>query len=448
MIIKNKKCNSFSYEEPYIKLGEGINGQLALGENLEITNNANITRAGTATVVNKAGNLQNIPANYPRFDYDPITHKFKGILIESAATNLMRNSNTLDSCIALNSVLSNISTITPYGVTGTVKQMVATASNTTHDLYFASSSMIALNTWHTVSFFVKKRSINDLGSVFLTINNVNSRYDTQIFNLDNEQINYVDRNTNNVWVYGNAKVEKYSNGWFRCSTTFKSVTATTNISISLINKAGSGSFVGNSNMGVWLFGLQVENNGTIIDEKKSSCTSYIPTGAAAVTRNLDKLNLNLNKTVDGVNIFNYNNFSMFLDYRIGNLISLDSNSGYLCDSDISNIVSRKIIVPLKKMLNGSYYIYWTDNESSTAKWNYQIYTDEKIKRLIYETKCLVNINSDYINVLDFDLNRWLKIKKYNDYVLNWFQFDQISAKHLRKLYVWNKKIDDARYLFI
>lgn len=445
MIIKNKRYNT-SYEEPYIKLGEGVNGQLPLGENLDITNNASVIRAGVSTVVNKDGNLQNIPANYPRFDYDPITHEFKGILIENTATNLMKNSNTLDSCSASNSVLSNISTITPYGVTGTVKQMVATASNTTHDLYFATNTMITANTWHTVSFFVKKRSINDLNKVFLTVN-ASSKYDTQIFNLDNEKSGYVEANTNNIWIYGNAKAEKYNNGWFRCSVTFKTSVVPTNISISLMNKAGWGAFVGNSNMGVWLFGLQVENHGAVIDEKNTSSTSYIPTTTAAVTRNFDKLNLNLNKTINGTNIFNYNNFSMMFDCRIGNIKYNSVNIGFLCDTDyaIDGLIKKRLIVPLKKELIGYYCIYITDNEAPEVKYN--IYK-KKNDKFLYETKCLINIDSEYVNVLDSDLKEWMRIRKYKDYILNSFITDTISQQHLRKLYVWNKKINDFKYLYI
>lgn len=53
MIIKIKNANHFSFEEPYIKIGEGINGELQLGENLDITNNAVIERTTSATVINK-----------------------------------------------------------------------------------------------------------------------------------------------------------------------------------------------------------------------------------------------------------------------------------------------------------------------------------------------------------------------------------------------------------
>lgn len=51
------------------------------------------TRSGnTATVTNSSGNIVNINANLPRFDYDPTTLVCKGLLIEEARTNVLVNS--------------------------------------------------------------------------------------------------------------------------------------------------------------------------------------------------------------------------------------------------------------------------------------------------------------------------------------------------------------------
>jgi hypothetical protein len=51
------------------------------------------TRAGnTATQINSSGNIELVNADTPRLDYDPITKVCKGLLIENARTNLLRNS--------------------------------------------------------------------------------------------------------------------------------------------------------------------------------------------------------------------------------------------------------------------------------------------------------------------------------------------------------------------
>lgn len=49
------------------------------------------TRASTATYFDVTGTLQTAVANAPRTDYDPTTHAIRGLLIEEARTNSIRN---------------------------------------------------------------------------------------------------------------------------------------------------------------------------------------------------------------------------------------------------------------------------------------------------------------------------------------------------------------------
>ena len=53
------------------------------------------TRASTATYFDVTGTLQTATANTPRWDYDPVTHALRGLLMEDARTNLLLNSATL-----------------------------------------------------------------------------------------------------------------------------------------------------------------------------------------------------------------------------------------------------------------------------------------------------------------------------------------------------------------
>jgi hypothetical protein len=50
------------------------------------------TRASTATYTDSTGTIQTAATNAPRWDYDPVTHQLRGVLIEEARTN-----STLDS---------------------------------------------------------------------------------------------------------------------------------------------------------------------------------------------------------------------------------------------------------------------------------------------------------------------------------------------------------------
>ena len=50
------------------------------------------TRASTGTYFDAAGVMQTATTNTPRWDYDPVTHVLRGLLIEEARTNSIRNS--------------------------------------------------------------------------------------------------------------------------------------------------------------------------------------------------------------------------------------------------------------------------------------------------------------------------------------------------------------------
>jgi hypothetical protein len=52
-----------------------------------------VSRNGTATYFDKDGLLKTALANVPRFEFDPLTGDFKGVLVEPSATNLCTNSD-------------------------------------------------------------------------------------------------------------------------------------------------------------------------------------------------------------------------------------------------------------------------------------------------------------------------------------------------------------------
>ncbi len=51
------------------------------------------TRGSVGTYFDSSGVMQTAAANTPRFDYDPVTHVAKGILLEESRTNSVRNGN-------------------------------------------------------------------------------------------------------------------------------------------------------------------------------------------------------------------------------------------------------------------------------------------------------------------------------------------------------------------
>jgi hypothetical protein len=75
------------------------------------------TRASIATYFDATGTLQTAPANAPRWDYDPVSHALRGMLIEEARTNVLLNSATLVTQSV--TVTAQAYTLSFYG-TGTV----------------------------------------------------------------------------------------------------------------------------------------------------------------------------------------------------------------------------------------------------------------------------------------------------------------------------------------
>ena len=56
----------------------------------------NFTRSSEATRFGPTGLLERVPADQPRFDYDPVTLEAKGLLIEPQRTNLLPDSTNFD----------------------------------------------------------------------------------------------------------------------------------------------------------------------------------------------------------------------------------------------------------------------------------------------------------------------------------------------------------------
>jgi hypothetical protein len=140
----------------------------------------------------------------------------------------------------------------------TADKMIPNSVNTAHSINrtgFASAA-------YTFSVFAKADG-ESIISLWLRGNTVRAEF------------NLVSGTVSNITVTS-ARIENYGNGWYRCSV-YDSTAGTT---IGIYNRAGGG-FQGNDVDGVLLWGAQVETG--------SVATSYIPTTAAAVTRNADQI---------------------------------------------------------------------------------------------------------------------------------------------------------------
>lgn len=102
-------------------------------------------RASVATYFDAAGVMQTASTNTPRFDYHPVTHVPRGLLIEEARTNLLLNSATL---ATQNVTVTAAATTLSFTGTGTVTltgastagPLVGTGAATRVDLTFTPTA--------------------------------------------------------------------------------------------------------------------------------------------------------------------------------------------------------------------------------------------------------------------------------------------------------------------
>lgn len=59
------------------------------------------TRGSSATCWGPDGRLRTVPANVPRIDFDPVTGKCRGLLVEDARTNLVKNNSTAGAVVGV-----------------------------------------------------------------------------------------------------------------------------------------------------------------------------------------------------------------------------------------------------------------------------------------------------------------------------------------------------------
>jgi hypothetical protein len=239
----------------------------------------NVTRATTATRFNSAGLIESVASGVPRLDYYTSggTAGCPALLVEPSAQNVLLQSeafNTTWTIAGLNafgsgSVANSTGTTDPFGGTNS-DYIQETAASGTHIISQTPAGQVS-GTTYTLSCFVKSAErtrvnlLNNAGGA----GNVNFDLTAGTFNL----ISGV-----------SAKIENYGNGWYRCILTYTpNATGLFNTIIRLADASGNVSYTGTGTSGLYVFGAQLEVG--------SVATSYIPTTAAAVTRNADVVSL-------------------------------------------------------------------------------------------------------------------------------------------------------------
>ena len=237
------------------------------------------TRNSIGTYFDSTGTLQTATANTPRFDYDPVTHAAKGILIEESKTNLRTYSSEIDNtsiwAIAGIGFIAN-NFIAPDG-TMTAEKMTPSSGLGVHRIRETTGATVTAGSSYTASVFVRSNGQQYIDLYLGYTNFPNGNGAT--FDLVNGTITYTFTSTTPT-------IQNVGNGWYRCSITVAaSSTGNTNSSFFIVHSTNSGTAnintTANGTDSYYIWGAQLEQG--------SVTTSYIPTTTVAVTRNTDSL---------------------------------------------------------------------------------------------------------------------------------------------------------------
>jgi len=214
-----------------------------------------------ATFVNSSGIVTTVAtAQAPRFDFDPTTLAAKGLLIESAATNpILYSQDFSQATWSKSNATATAPTIAPDGTTTAYLLTSTTAGGVISQTHAATG-----NATSTYSIYVKQGTAAYCDmyvyDAVAGVPRLNVRYTfaTKAFAIT----------TGSSAIY-----QELPNGWIRISAT-NTTYSTTNIIISYL-------YVGFAVAGTTYYGWGAQL------EAGSRASSYIPTGAIAVTRAVD-----------------------------------------------------------------------------------------------------------------------------------------------------------------
>jgi hypothetical protein len=234
----------------------------------------NVTRATTATRFNSAGLIESVASGVPRLDYYTSggTAGCPALLVEPSAVNSVLQSEAWNvspwaaTSGSQGATVSGNVTTSPDGTTNADKLIEAAV---TGNHFCLQTLTLTSGTTYTASFFVKA-SERTRGRLRTSGSGV---YWDMDFNLTSGTV------TNGT----NPFIQNFGNGWYRIGATFTANQASNNFILFLYDASGNVSYTGDGTSGLFVFGAQVEVG--------SVATSYIPTTAAAVTRNAEVITL-------------------------------------------------------------------------------------------------------------------------------------------------------------
>jgi hypothetical protein len=243
-------------------------------ETVSLTDKLTYT-GGNGTFVGSDRFIQPATTNVPRFDHDPLSRQSLGLLSEASGENVQLNSENLAAATwsLSEATLQRLPVTLPNGASQGLKFVESTATSG-HSLNDASGFTYQSGASYNFSFFAKAAERR----LFRLIIHPTPFSSTQ--GPRTATFNALTGAVTAGGIYTSSGAILYPNGWYRF---FVSATAATTgsgaYSLTLSSTdSGTYSYAGDGSSGMFFWGVQVT---------PGPLTSYIPTGASAVTRTAD-----------------------------------------------------------------------------------------------------------------------------------------------------------------
>ena len=433
------------------------------------------SRGSIGTRVNRNGLIETIPANQPRFDFDPISGECRGLLIEEQRTNIIQNSTTLG-FFDTNNLTDG--TLNPDGSAAIVR--IPNSNGTYHGLTVEWGTQnldtigIATGATYDVTFsmWLKDYNSSDMGVLFVSAAylagspNTNTTYDLRT--AKPKSGTWISGGLGAGWTINYQKVVPYSNGWYRfvrsLRYTRQSNQNTIGFGLQIFNNINAQFYRGDNSSGLYMWGPQVETA-----ESPSQApfeTSYIPTSGSQVTRSPDLarlqepyfsqffnkyggsvfVNYNMNNPVDTGTVYGSNRTQT--PFYIGNR-SDGTYNGYGVTQDVSISISHRLTgqAASQRTFGSIGLVYTSGSPITNGKFCFSYDTD-KLKISCDKSKSVSFVNRRGTN----NQIQSITTQVFNEITIGWGQIGGSSNRYItgtiKKLQFYPKALNDAQMLYL
>ena len=279
-----------------------------------------VVRASTKYVLDENGDLSQVAANTPAFEYNA-DGTYKGMLVEDQRENICLQSEDFSTTwlSGVNTTVSAVTETTPDGDSTSKSVKIGDDNSTgTGSVVVRQDITVTGGETYTASIFLKA---DGLAFARLSIDEYDGVTNgTQYFGLSGSGSLGTASNLDD------SKIEAYPNDWYRCSVTWTQGAADTEFKfrIYVANSISSSTVDLDNTSSIFAWGVQVELG--------ANASSYIPTTTTSVTRSADDISKTSASTYVGQTAG-----TVYVEATIDNIIA-NANIITVSDGTDDNIV--------------------------------------------------------------------------------------------------------------